>query len=78
MAGDKSQVDAAKTRLIELANVEKVGHFAAVAALNALDLNADLDEQTRAAIRGLPRQVEQPPARVGKYVGRLVDHMAKP
>jgi arylsulfatase A-like enzyme len=74
-AGNKKQVREAIERLIELANVEKVGHFAAVAALNVLDMNAELTDRDRAAIAALPRQVAQPPVRVGKYVGKLIDHL---
>lgn len=67
----------ATDRLIELANVEEVGHFAAIAALNVLDMNAQLDANTKALLSKLPRQVRKPPARVGKYVGKLIDHAIK-
>ncbi len=61
-------------RLFELANVEQVGHFAAVAALNVLDMNARLNDQDKSKLAKLPRQVRKPPVRVGKYVGKLIDH----
>ncbi len=65
-------------RLVELANVENAGHFAAIEALNVLDMNAELDHGAKQAINDLPRQVNKPPARVGKYVGKLIDHALKP
>ena len=74
---DKSIRQRASKRLLELANVEKVGHFAAIAAMNVLDMNAELDAETKAALKSLPRQVAKPPARVGKYVGKLIDHALK-
>jgi uncharacterized sulfatase len=61
-------------RLIELANVEKVGHFAAIAAMNVLDMNAKLDEADKARLAKLPRAVKRPPPRVGQYVGKLIEH----
>ena len=65
----------ATQRLIELANVESVGHFVAVAALNVLDTRAELTNEDRKQIAELPRQLRKPPARVGKYVGRLLDKL---
>ncbi|MGI9471778.1 MAG: sulfatase-like hydrolase/transferase [Rubripirellula sp.] len=76
-AKDPSVQQAAITRLIELANVETVGHFASIAAMNVLDMNATLSESQRSAVSELPRQVRKPPTRVGKYVGRLIDHAVK-
>ncbi len=64
----------AVNRLIDLANVEKVGHFAAIAAMNVLDMNAELSNDDKAKIKALPRAVKRPPVRVGKYVGALIDH----
>lgn len=61
-------------RLIELANVEQVGHFAAIAAMNVLDMNATLSSDQKARLKSLPRKVERPPVRVGAYVGKLIDH----
>ena len=61
-------------RLIELADVNRHGHFAAVAALNVLDMNARLTETEIKQISGLTRQAKQPPIRLGKYVGKLIDH----
>lgn len=66
---------AAIDRLIELADVETAGHFAAIAALNVLDMNADLDAQARARLSDLPRKGNDPPVRADGYVGRLLDHM---
>ncbi|QDT03380.1 Sulfatase [Rubripirellula lacrimiformis] len=63
----------ATERLIELADVNRVGHFAAVAALNVLDMNANLDAGGKRRVAKLPRQVKNPPTRVGGYVGRLLD-----
>ncbi|MEO1529617.1 MAG: sulfatase-like hydrolase/transferase [Planctomycetota bacterium] len=63
-------------RLIELSDVEAVGHFAAVAALNVLDTRAELNAEDRKRISELPRQLRKPPPRVGKYVGRLLDKLA--
>jgi hypothetical protein len=73
-ADDKSVRAGVIDRLIDLANVEQVDHFAVIAALNVLDMNVDLDSQTRAKLADLPRQVRRPPARVGKYVSRLIEH----
>ncbi len=61
-------------RLIELADVNRHGHFAAVAALNALDMNADLSVSERKRLASLSRQAKKPPVRLGKYVGKLIDH----
>ena len=61
-------------RLIELADVNRHGHFAAVAALNVLDMNARLTESEIKQISELTRQAKQPPIRLGKYVGKLIDH----
>ncbi len=61
-------------RLIELADVHRHGHFAAVAALNALDMNADLSPTERKQLASLSRQAKKPPIRLGKYVGKLIDH----
>jgi uncharacterized sulfatase len=74
---DPAVRDEAVGRLIELANVEQVGHFAAIAAMNVLDMNADLDSETKSKLAELPRQVKKPPVRVGKYVGKLIDHAIK-
>lgn len=61
-------------RLIELADVNRQGHFAAVAALNVLDMNASLTEAEIRQISELTREAKQPPVRLGKYVGKLIDH----
>jgi len=61
-------------RLMELADVNRHGHYAAVAALNVLDMSADLDAAERKQLANLPRQAKNPPARLGKYVGKLIDH----
>jgi len=74
---DPELVSQAIDHLVELADVDNAGHFAAVAALNVLDMNAELDEATLAKLRKLPRRVKNPPTRVGKYVGRLMDHLGK-
>lgn len=76
-AKDDATLQAAIAKLIELANVDKVGHFAAIAAMNVLDMNAALSESQRSAVAELPRQVRKPPTRVGKYVGKLIDHATK-
>lgn len=76
-SSDRAVRKQATDRLIELANVEKVGHFAAIAAMNALDMNAELDAETKAQLSKMPREVRKPPARVGKYVGKLIDHAIK-
>ncbi|NNE01182.1 MAG: hypothetical protein HKN47_28035, partial [Pirellulaceae bacterium] len=68
---------AAKSRLVELADVTKVGHFAAIAALNVLDMNAQLDAETIAAMKKLPRSTGKPPVRMGAYVGKLLNHALK-
>lgn len=64
-------------RLTELANVENAGHFAAIAAMNVLDMTADLDSTQLSRLKKLPRQLKQPPPRVGKYVGKLIDHATR-
>jgi uncharacterized sulfatase len=74
-SADASDHRLAIDRLLGLADVNKHGHFAAVAALNVLDMNATLDEVAKTRLGDLPRQVRKPPPRVGKYVGRLLDHM---
>ena len=74
-AGDKAQQRVAIDRLIELSNVEVVGHYAAVEALNVLDMNADLSAEDRAKIAALPRKAAKPPARADRYAGALIDHV---
>jgi hypothetical protein len=54
-----------------------VGHFAAIAALNVLDMNAKLDAAAKARLAELPVKVKKPPVRVGAYVGKLLDHAIK-
>ncbi len=61
-------------QLIALADVEKSGNFAAIAALNVLDMNADLNAAEKATIAKLPRKVAKPPARMGGYVPKLISH----
>ena len=65
--------DKAVQRLIELANAEDYGHFAAVAALNALDMNTVLSSDEKAAIAKLPRKTKDAPVRADGYVSRLLD-----
>ena len=77
LANDKARTQQAISRLVELANVEKTSHYAAVAALNVLDMRAELSDSLKNELRKLPRQQQKPPARVGKYVGRLLDKMTK-
>ncbi|KAA5540027.1 sulfatase-like hydrolase/transferase [Roseiconus nitratireducens] len=77
MADQNDQQPHAIDRLIQLANVETAGHFVAVAALNVLDMRAPMDDALRQRLSELPRQLPKPPARVGKYVGRLLDKMTK-
>lgn len=62
-------------RLIELADAESVGHFAAVAALNALDMNTILSDEEKAAISKLPSKTAESPIRADGYVGRLLEKM---
>jgi uncharacterized sulfatase len=74
-AGDKAQQRVAIDRLIELANVDEFGHYAAVEALNVLDMNADLSAEDRSKIAALPRKAAKPPARADRYAGALIDHV---
>lgn len=69
----KSRRDAAVERLTELADASKHGHFVAVAALNALDMNAALTDSERAMVAKLPRKTDNAPVRADGYVGRLLD-----
>ncbi|MEM9643724.1 MAG: sulfatase [Planctomycetota bacterium] len=70
--------DRARDGLLNLANVDRNGHFVAVAALNVFDRNWDqIDESTRAQVAQLPTSVKRPPDRVGKYVQRLLSHVTK-
>lgn len=67
---------AAAERLLELANVERVGHFAAVEALNVLDMNfSKLSPEIVEQFKHLPEQSEQPPHRAEGYPKRLLDYM---
>ncbi|MEM9586341.1 MAG: sulfatase [Planctomycetota bacterium] len=71
-SGDEPLID----RLIELANVEDYGHFAAVASLNVIDFRRDhATKQQLARLKDLPLMVKSPPPRVGKYVTRLIEHI---
>ncbi len=72
--GSKDQINMATDRLIELANVESTGHFAAIAALNVIDMNSTLSNEQLEKLKQLPRSLATPPTRVGKYVGKLIDH----
>ena len=77
-SGTKQQVGASIRRLVELANVNNTGHFAAAEALNVLDANLSrLPDEVIEQIVALPRQIEQPPHRAGGYVGRLLDHITE-
>ncbi|MFK8114795.1 MAG: sulfatase-like hydrolase/transferase [Rubripirellula sp.] len=76
-SGDQALRSQAIERLVDLANVEKTGHFASIAAMNVLDMNAELNDQTKSQLGELPRQLKKPPVRLGKYVGKLLDHAIK-
>ncbi len=49
---DTASREDAVVRLIELANVENSGHFAAIAAMNVLDMNAKLSERRQVQDQG--------------------------
>tara|TARA_R110002111_G_scaffold149022_1_gene216067 strand:- start:165 stop:1007 length:843 start_codon:yes stop_codon:yes gene_type:complete len=72
MSDDSDLQEMATTRLLELANVKQYGHFAAVAALNVIDTRLPKTELLKTQLAKLPRSAN-PPQRVGKYVGRLLD-----
>lgn len=62
-------------QLLASADVNLSGHFVAVAALNVLDRHwSSLSTGERSMVNQLPRSIDSPPERVGKYVGRLIDH----
>ena len=61
--------------LLGLANVEDSGLHVAVAALNALDAQAELSSDDVARIAALPRKSKAVPGRLGNYVPRLVEHL---
>ena len=75
-SANPESVKVAEKRLLKLANVDQVGHFAAIEAMNVLDMNAKLDDDLKESIAQLPRQVAKPPVRLGKYVGKLIAHAA--
>ncbi|MFK7735003.1 MAG: sulfatase-like hydrolase/transferase [Pirellulaceae bacterium] len=77
LAEKDAYTNSATDRLLQLANVERTGHYEAVAALNVIDIRADLDADQRTRLAELPRKLEKPPTRVGKYVGRLLDHILR-
>lgn len=78
-SNQKEQAQAAAERLLELANVERVGHFAAVEALNVLDMNfSQLPPEIVDQFKHLPEQSEQPPHRAEGYPKRLLDYMTAP
>ena len=64
----------ATLRLLELADVEEYGHFSAIAALNVIDMNVRLSQSHQEKLKQLPRSIKNPPPRIGKYVGKLLDH----
>ena len=68
---------AAEERLFELANVQQHGHFVAIAALNVMDFRMSRDRERSRRLAELPRK-HQPPPRIGKYVGRLLEHAINP
>ena len=76
-AESRSTRQKAVERLIKLADVNRHDHFAAVAALNILDMNAELSAGDKEQLEGLARQTKKPPARLGKYVGKLIDHATR-
>lgn len=76
--GTKQQSKLATDKLIDLANVETTGHFAAIAALNVIDTKSPLSGEQIAKLKQLPRSLASPPTRVGKYVGKLIDHATAP
>ncbi len=67
--------DQAVERLTQLANAKNHGAFAPIAALNSLDMNANLTADERSQISELPRQAKPSPRRGGEYVGRLLDDL---
>ena len=72
--GNKAHIEMATLRLLELADVEEYGHFSAIAALNIIDMNVRLSQSHQEKLKQLPRSIKNPPPRIGKYVGKLLDH----
>ena len=72
-SSDRRLVAMASDRLLELANVEYHGHLVAIAALNVIDMRMPMTPSLKVALAQLPRSAK-PPQRLGKYVGRLLDH----
>ena len=71
--GDDDDLAAALPVLMEYADVEEHGLYAAMYALNALDHLDRKAAPLRDQIDALPRKSDSVPGRLGNYVGRLID-----
>ncbi|TWU55767.1 sulfatase-like hydrolase/transferase [Rubripirellula reticaptiva] len=75
LLNSQSDRDAAVARLTKLANANQYGTYAPIAALNSLDMNANLDKTEKSQLVELPRKAKSSPSRGGEYVGRLLDDL---
>ena len=70
-----ADVDAAIDSLINDANADATSQYAALEALNVLDMNASLNDAQRERIASLPESATPPPKRAEKYVSHLLKHI---
>lgn len=73
MSDDETLKASAQDRLLELANADRYGHFAAIAALNVIDMRIPISEDLRDQLAELPGSSPEP-IRVKGYSDRLLEH----
>ncbi|MFT5290481.1 MAG: arylsulfatase A-like enzyme/acetyl esterase/lipase [Planctomycetota bacterium] len=73
--GVGGSAQAARSTLIDLANLTEFGLAEAVAALNALDALPELSSDDVERLANLPTKFQSVPGRLANYVPRLIEHI---
>ncbi len=73
MSDDETLKASAEERLVEFANADHYGHFAAIAALNVIDMRVSISESLRQKLANLPGASREP-IRVKGYSDHLLKH----
>jgi uncharacterized sulfatase len=73
ISDDEALKVSAQDRLVELANADRHGHFAAIAALNVIDMRIPISDSLRQQLSKLPGSSPEP-IRVKGYSDRLLEH----
>ena len=76
--GNAEDLALALPLLLDCANAETHGVYAAIAALNAIDHLGQKADPIRAEVAKLPRKDPRAPDRTASYCDRLIEHITKP